>query len=115
MKRAVRLAQRVTSSIRRRPAPARTNTVRAAVVNGWDVRPTLERIVACSSGRIVRNRLITAPGPDPVPPAAYLRASTVHAGHPVAASTAACGRRLGGGPAHDDTLHRPRPCPGTDR
>ena len=34
-------------------------------MNGWDVRPTLERIVACSSGRIVRNRLITAPGPDP--------------------------------------------------
>jgi hypothetical protein len=73
----------------------RTSTVKAAVVNGWDVRPTLERIVACSSGRIVRNRLITAPGPDPAPPAAYLRASTEHAGHPVAASTAACGGRLG--------------------
>ena len=29
-------------------------------MNDWDVRPTLERIVACSSGRIVRNRLITA-------------------------------------------------------
>jgi hypothetical protein len=80
-------------------------------VNGWDVRPTLERIVACSSGRIVRNGLITAPGPDPAPPAAYLRASTERAGHPVAASTAACGGRLGGGPVHDDTLHRPRPCP----
>ncbi len=51
-------------------------------MNGWDVRPTLERIVACSSGRIVRHRLITAPGPDPAPPAAYLRASTEHAGHP---------------------------------
>jgi len=24
-------------------------------VNGWDVRPNLERIVACSGGRIVRN------------------------------------------------------------
>ena len=33
--------------------------VKAAVVNGWDVRPTIERIVACSSGRIVRNRHIT--------------------------------------------------------
>ena len=115
MKRAVRLAQRVASSIRSRAGIRGTNTVKAAVVNGWDVRPTLERIVACSSGRIVRNRLITAPGPDPAPPAAYLRASTEHAGHPVAASTAACGGRLGGGPAHDDTLHRPRPCPRTDR
>jgi hypothetical protein len=27
----------------------------------------------------------------------------VHAGHPVVVSTAACGRRLGGGPAHDST------------
>ena len=71
--------------------------------------------VACSSGRVVRDRLITAPGPDPAPPAAYLRASTERAGHPVAASTAACGGRLGGGLAHDATLHRPRPCPGTDR
>ena len=84
----------------------RTGTVKAAVVNGWDVRPTLEWIVASSSGRIVRNRLITTPGPDPAPPAAYLRASTEHAGHPVAASTAASGGRLGGGPVHDDTLHR---------
>ena len=115
MKRAVRLAQREASSIRSRGGIPRTNTVKAAVVNGWDVRPTLERIVARSSGRIVRNRLITAPGPDPAPPAAYLRASAEHAGHPAAASTAACGGRLGGGPAHDDTLHRPRPCPGTDR
>jgi hypothetical protein len=57
--------------------------------------------LACSSGRIVRNRLTTAPGPDPVPPAAQLRASTVNAGHPVAVSTAACGQRCGGGPAHD--------------
>ena len=32
----------------------RTSEVRATVVNGWDVRPTLERIVASSSGRIVR-------------------------------------------------------------
>jgi hypothetical protein len=70
---------------------------------------------ACSSGRIVRNRLTTAPGPDPVPPAAQLRASTVNAGHPVAVSTAACGQRFGGGPAHDrlfTNLVRP---PGTDR
>jgi hypothetical protein len=57
--------------------------------------------LACSSGRLVRNRLTPAPGPDPVPPAAQLRASTVNAGHPVAVSTAACGLRFGGGPAHD--------------
>jgi hypothetical protein len=57
--------------------------------------------LACSSGRIVRNRLTTAPGPDPVPPPAQLRASSVNAGHPVAVSTAACGQRFGGGPAHD--------------
>jgi len=36
-----------------------------------------------------------------VPPAAHQRASTGHAGHPVVVSTAACGRRLGGGPAPD--------------
>jgi len=36
-----------------------------------------------------------------VPPAAYLRASTGQAGHPVVVSTAACGRRLGGGLALD--------------
>ena len=78
-----------------RPASWPTNTVKAAVVNGWDVRPTLERISRLlSSGRIVRNRLITAPGPDRCPPAAYLRASTEHAGHPVVASTAAFGGRL---------------------
>jgi hypothetical protein len=45
--------------------------VKATVVNGWDVRPTLERLVARSSGRIVLNRLITTPGPDPAPRAAY--------------------------------------------
>jgi hypothetical protein len=50
------------------PAPARTNTVKATVVSGWDIRPTLARIVACSSGRMVSCRLITAPGPDPAPP-----------------------------------------------
>ena len=36
-----------------------------------------------------------------MPPAAHQRASTGHAGHPVVVSTAACGRRLGGGPAPD--------------
>src|SRR5271157_2271687 len=71
--------------------------------------------IACSSGRIVCNRLTTAPGPDPVPPAAHLRASTVQAGHPVVASTAACGRRLGGGPARDGLRHLPRPRSSTDR
>ena len=83
------------------PAPARTS----------ERKPT----TTGSSGRVVCRRLTTAPGSDPVPPAAYLRASTEHAGHPVAASTAAIGGRLGGGPAHDDTLHRPRPCPGSGR
>jgi hypothetical protein len=76
------------------PAPARTSTARAAVVNGSDVPPDLERAVVCSGGRIVRNRLITAPGSDPAPRAPYLRASTEHPGHPEAASTAACSRRL---------------------
>ncbi len=49
-------------------------------MNGWDVQPTLERALARSSGRIVRNRLIATPGPDPASPAAYLRALTVHTG-----------------------------------
>ena len=49
-----------------------------------------------------------------MPPAAHRRASTGHAGHPVAVSTAACGRRLGGGPAHDD-LFTGLVRPGTDR
>jgi hypothetical protein len=88
-------------------------------VNGWDVRPTLElagaKAITCSSGRIVRDRLTTAPGPDPALPAAQLRASTVRAGHPVVVSTAACGGRLGGGPAHDGVLYLPRPRPRTDR
>src|SRR5262245_33350571 len=84
------------------------NTGKAAVVNGGDIRPTLERIVGCSSGRLVGCRLITAPGPGPAPPAAHRQASTEHAGHPVAARTAACTGRLGGGPAHDDSLHRDR-------
>ena len=82
----------------------RTNTVKTAVVNGWGIRPTLERIVACSSVRLVGCRLITAPGPDPAPPAADRQASTEHAGHPIAARTAACTGRLGGGPPHDDSL-----------
>ncbi len=47
------------------PAPARTSAVKAAVVNGSDVPPGPERAVVCSGGRIVRNRLITAPGSDP--------------------------------------------------
>src|SRR2546423_264745 len=41
----------------------------------------------------------------------FLRGSTAHAGYPVAASTATCGGRLDGAPAHGYTLHRPRPCP----
>jgi len=35
--------------------------------------------------------------------------------HPVVVSTAACGGRLGGGPAHDGVLYLPRPRPRTDR
>jgi hypothetical protein len=76
--------------------------VKAAVVNGWDVRPTLERIVACSSGRLVGYRLITAPGPGPGPANSSERgASSWRPGHPVVVRTAACGTRLGGGPPHD--------------
>jgi hypothetical protein len=85
-------------------------------VNGWDVQPTLEQAIARSSGQILRNRLITAPGPAPVPPAAQLGALTVRAGHPVVVSTAACRgatqrwpRRLDGG------FHLPPPHPRTDR
>ncbi len=82
---------------------------------GPPLKERAQLAIACSSGRIVCNRLTTAPGPDPVPPAAHLRASTVRAGHPVEASTADCGRRLGGGPARDGTLHVPRNCRRTDR
>jgi hypothetical protein len=85
--------------------------VRVAAMNPWEVRLTLQRIAACSSRRIVRNGLVAAPGPDPAPPATCLRASTEHAGHSVAASTAAIGGRLGGGQAQDDTLRGRRPCP----
>src|SRR5271157_696632 len=45
----------------------------------------------------------------------YHRASTEQTGHPVVVSTAACGGRLGGGPAHDGGLHLPRLRLGTDR
>jgi hypothetical protein len=83
--------------------PVRPPIVKAAGVNDWDVRPTLERIIACRSGRIVRNTLITAPGPDPAPRAAYLRAPTEHAGHPVAASTPVAGDAS---PGLDDSHHR---------
>ena len=68
-----------------------------------------------SSGRVVRNRLIATPGPDPASPAAHLRAPAGQAGQPVAASTAACDERLGGGPAHDIVRQPPRPQPGTGR
>jgi hypothetical protein len=44
------------------PAPARTNTVNAAVVIGGDVRPTLERLVAGSSGRLVGR--VASPPPE---------------------------------------------------
>ena len=60
-----------------------------------------------------------------MPLAAHQRASTLHTGHPIGVSTAACGRRLGGGLAHDglftslvrapertgDTPPRPIPLP----
>jgi hypothetical protein len=99
------------------PVRARTRQVRTTVVNDWDVQPTLDRAIACSSGRIVRNRLITAPGPDPASPAApiHARASTEQAGHPVVVSTVACGGRLGGGPAQDGRFHLARLRPRTDR
>jgi hypothetical protein len=84
-------------------------------MNGWDVQPTLDWAIARSSGRIVRNRLIVTPGPDPASPAAHLRALTVQTGQPVVVSTAACGGGPGGGPAHDGVRHTPRPWTGTDR
>ena len=43
MKRAVPTPPRVASSIRRCAGTPRTSEVRATVVNGWDVRPTLDR------------------------------------------------------------------------
>jgi hypothetical protein len=70
-------------------------------MNGWDVQPTLERALARSSGRIVRNRLIATPGPDPASPAAHMRALTVQTGQSVVVNTAACGEGPGGGPIHD--------------
>jgi hypothetical protein len=42
-------------------------------VNGWEVQPTLDWAIARSSVRIVRNRLIATPGPDPASPAAHPR------------------------------------------
>ncbi len=45
----------------------------------------------------------------------YYRASTEQTGHPVVVSTAACGGRLGGGPAHDGGFHLPRLRLGIDR
>jgi hypothetical protein len=76
--------------------------VKAAVVNGGDVRPTLEWTLACSSSRLVCYRLITAPGPGPGPASSSERgASSWRPGHPVVVRTAACGTRLGGGPPHD--------------
>src|SRR5271165_6521239 len=89
--------------------------VRATIMNGWDVQPTLDWAIARSSGRIVRNRLIATPGPDPASPAAHLRALTVQTGQPVVVSTAACGGGPGGGPAHDGVRHPRRPWPGIDR
>jgi hypothetical protein len=50
-------------------------------VNGWDVQPTLDWAIARSSVRVVRNRLIAIPGPDPASPATHLRGSTVQAGN----------------------------------
>jgi hypothetical protein len=89
--------------------------VRTTIMNGWDVQPTLDRALARSSGRIVRNRLIATPGPDLASPAAHPLALTVHTGQPVVVSTAACGGGPGGSPAYDGVRHPPRPWPGIDR
>src|SRR5438874_1050843 len=63
-------------------------------------------MIDAPKGRVLRVPCaLRSDRPKPsAPPTAYLPASTEHAGHPVAARTAACGGRLGGGPAHDDTL-----------
>ena len=97
-----------------------TSEVRATVVNGWDVRPTLDRANANrrptgSSGRVVCRRLTTAPGSDPVPPAAYLRASSGQAGHPCRGQHRSLWKTTRQWPGPRRPLHRPRPPPRTDR
>jgi hypothetical protein len=43
------------------------SAVRALVVNGWDVQPTLGRAIARPSGRAFGSRTHSCPGPDPAP------------------------------------------------
>jgi hypothetical protein len=76
-----RFAQCATSAIRRSSGTPTNEPVRTIAVNDWDVLPTFDPQIACSSGRVVRHSHITAPGPDPAPPAAHQRASTVQAGY----------------------------------
>jgi hypothetical protein len=54
-----------------------TGSSGASSPGGWDVRPTFQRKVACSF------RLTPAPGRNPSPLAAYLRALTKHPVYPV--------------------------------
>ncbi len=60
------------------------------------------------SGRIVGRRLTTAPGPDPVAPAARLPSFVCASGHPVADSTRVCADQFGGGPTDDRRRRRTR-------
>jgi len=107
-----KLSNRGSPSARRRrsghgPAPTRTSEVRATVLNGWDVRPTLDR--ANANRRSLDQAAGSFVAGSPLPQALIqcrqqltddeLRLCTLVI--PVVVSTAACARRLGGGPAHD--------------
>src|SRR5208337_5127713 len=90
------------------PAPARTSEVRATVVNGWDVRPTLDR--ANANRRPLAQAAGSFVAGSPLPQALIrcrqrltyeLRLGKLVISPFVVVSTAACGRRLGGGLALD--------------
>ena len=85
----------------------RTSEVRATVVNGWDVRPTLDRAnanrrpLAQAAGSFVAG----SPLPQALIQCRQRLTYELRLGKliipPVVVSTAACGRRLGGGLALD--------------
>jgi hypothetical protein len=99
--------------IRGEDPDARRSRVTAAVANDWDVQPALDR---ASPARTVGMFVIGSslpPGPDAALAAAHPpdRASTEQTGHPVAACTADCDKRFGGGPRSDGPANVPHPRP----
>ena len=74
----------------------------------------MPRARACSSGRMVRRRRTPAPGPDPVPQAAWLTSFDLAHWSSCRGKYRVCDERFGGGPTPDGPTTEPRPPTATD-